>query len=103
MKAERAYYEIKMRMEKTNCRSLHIKSRQLFFPEDRRTEEIVFNLITNVLKPQRVIKYLGIWLDESLAFITHIEKTFEKADKNQATLAKIMPNVGSQLAQREWC
>lgn len=76
------------------------KTEAVLLTKKRKLERISFELLGNNITPQKVIKYLGVWLDRKLAFYEHVSKAIEKADRTVSALSKLMPNVGGPRASK---
>lgn len=53
-----------------------------------------------VIKSSRSLKYLGVMIDNRLSFKDHIDYVSEKAARIQASLSRILPNIGGPKPAR---
>ncbi|KAG5895437.1 hypothetical protein JTB14_037596 [Gonioctena quinquepunctata] len=58
--------------------------------------ELAGTLITS----NKFVKYFGVWLDDRLIFNEHIRRQCEKADRQTAAMAKILPNMRDPNTQK---
>ena len=64
------------------------------------SESVNFLIGDHEIKSSRVIKYLGVMIDDRLSFGDHVKYACGKAAKVSAALARLMPNVGGARASR---
>ncbi|KAJ8910519.1 hypothetical protein NQ315_012816 [Exocentrus adspersus] len=66
----------------------------------RKIGNIQFQIQGVTVKPSKVVKYLGAWLDTKLTFAEHVKRAIQKAEKTTAALSRLMPNVGGPRASK---
>lgn len=67
----------------------------------RKTVEFINVKVGNqTIKSTRSLKYLGVMIDNKLSFKEHIEYVSKKAARTQASLARILPNIGGPKPAR---
>lgn len=52
------------------------------------------------LLPQRLVRYLGIYLDDQNTFGVHVQRVCEKAERQAGTLHRLMPNIAGMGSRR---
>lgn len=55
--------------------------------------ELIIEIEDKYIRSEKVMKYLGIMLDNELNFLRHIKYIQEKVNKVNGALCKIMPNL----------
>lgn len=78
------------------------KTEVLVVPKGHRMKEEVKVRVGNeeVVVSSKKVKYLGVWLDQSLTFAEHVDRTVEKTSRCLATLSRLMPNVGGPVSKK---
>lgn len=66
----------------------------------RRPRAVQFQIMGAKIEPKKVIKYLGIYIDQACTFSDHLAKTAAKAEGTISALSRIMPNIGGPGSNR---
>lgn len=77
--------DLKLAPEKTEC---------VILSGRKERQNIVFEIADIKIKPSPALKYLGVMIDSSLTFRTHVNQVVKKAETKAAILTRILPNVG---------
>lgn len=69
------------------------KTEIVVFRGPRNREDVGVNVGGQLIVPIKVVKYLGIYLDDKLIYNQHVKETVAKAEKLAAALYRLMPNM----------
>lgn len=97
--------ELKRRMERSLAlvdhwvqqRGLELapqKTEAVMIRGNRKKNEETFRIRDTVIRPQKAIKYLGVWVDDQGTFSRHVRESVKKANERTATLGRLMPRIG---------
>lgn len=76
------------------------KTEAMMLTGRKKIRPVSFEIKRVTITPKRDLKYLGVNLDQSIAFGKHIEAVAQKATKTAAALAKLMPRVGGPKSSK---
>ena len=93
VKVETAAASIKRWMDTKNLTLATHKTESILLSGRKRHGEIAFTICGEIVKPQKALKYLGVTLDGSVKFNTHLQRAAEKADLVARDLKRIMPRT----------
>lgn len=70
------------------------KTEAVIIKGPRNRQEVRFKIMDATVYPQKVLRCLGIYIDDLQIYNAHIKKAVEKADKLTSALTRLMPNIG---------
>ncbi|KYB24568.1 hypothetical protein TcasGA2_TC031704 [Tribolium castaneum] len=89
-----ALSEIARWMENAELKLATEKTESVLLVGYRRPGAIQFSIGDEVIRPQKSIRYLGVYLDQQMSFTPHIQQTVARTERTIAMLGRLMPNPG---------
>ncbi|XP_044742377.1 uncharacterized protein LOC123304880, partial [Chrysoperla carnea] len=87
-------------MEKRKLTIAPEKTEAVLLTTKRNVGLIEFEVQGVSIRPGKVLKQLGVWLDTKLNFGVHLDKTIQKAERTMSALSSLMPNLGGPRASK---
>lgn len=93
-KANEAIGLVQRWMEENELKLATEKTEVLVIPRGHRNKENTeIEVGGKIIKDQKCIKYLGVWIDSGITFGHHVEKTIEKVNGQCSGMTRLLPNV----------
>nr|BAK38647.1 unnamed protein product [Tribolium castaneum] len=89
-----ALSEIARWMVNAELKLATVKTESVLLVGYRRPGAIQLSIGDEVIRPQKSIRYLGVYLDQQMSFTPHIQQTVARTERTIAMLGRLMPNLG---------